>query len=86
MNLEGIRPTSAFLPPPGKPVVSWETWKSRFFTYMIAAGTDAFAERKTAILIHCLGEEGQRIYETQPPAVKQEESDSAFDLAVRQLD
>ena len=54
---------------------------------MIAAGTDAFApERKTAILIHCLREEEQRTYETQPPAVKQEESDSAFDLAVRQLD
>ena len=87
MNLEGIRPPSAFLPTPGKPVVPWETWKSRFNTYLIAAGSDAFVpERKKAILLHCLGEEGQRIYETLPPVVKQEQSETVFDLTVRQLD
>ena len=53
MNLEGIRPPSAFLPSPGRPSVPWETWKTRFHTYLLATGGDAFApERKRAILLH----------------------------------
>ena len=87
MNLEGIRPPSAFPPSPGKPTVTWETWKSRFFTYMHATGGDAFAAaRKRAILLHCLGDEGQRICETLPPAVKLGETETGFDLTLRQLD
>ena len=87
MNLEGIGPPSAFLPTPGRPTVPWETWKQRFSTYLLATGGDAFAaERKRAILLHCLGEEGQRIQETLPPAVKQEDSETVFDLTLRQLD
>ena len=87
MNIDGIRPPSAFLPTPGRPVLPWETWKQRFQTYLLAVGGNAFAaERKRAILLHCLGEEGQRIQETLPPAVKLEESDDVFTLTVRQLD
>ena len=38
-----------------------------------------------ALLISCLGEEGQRIYSTLPPAVKRE-AETDFDVALRQLD
>ena len=87
MNLEGIRPPPLFLPTPGRPTIPWETWKSRFQTYLIATGGDAFAaDRQRAILLHCLGEEGQRIHETLPPAVKLEDTETVFDLTLRQLD
>ena len=37
-----------------------------------------------ALLISCLGEEGQRVFSTLPPVVK-EESETDFDVAIRQL-
>ena len=54
---------------------------------MLATGGDSFAtERKRAVLLHCLDDEGQRIYEKLPPAVKLEETETVFDLTLRQLD
>ncbi|XP_072169474.1 uncharacterized protein [Diadema setosum] len=54
-----------FLGSPGDPPISWERWFSSFRTYLIASGLDGTSvsdARSRAILIHCLGTEGQRIF------------------------
>eukprot|EP00118_Oscarella_pearsei_P020264 m.218920 g.218920 ORF g.218920 m.218920 type:complete len:1393 (+) comp39915_c0_seq7:688-4866(+) len=61
----GIHPPAPFLPCPGAPPIPWKTWITAFDTYLLASGlaiADAF--RKRALLLHCLGVEGQRVFET----------------------
>ncbi|PAA74746.1 hypothetical protein BOX15_Mlig024279g1 [Macrostomum lignano] len=54
---------SPFLPSPGQPPLRWENWKAMFDNYMLASGMDKLSDkRKQALLVHCLGTEGQRIY------------------------
>ena len=56
-----------FLPEPGTPVLPWTQWLSAFQNYLLAMDGSSFsAARKKAILLHCLGMEGQRIYDTLP--------------------
>ncbi|KAL1420070.1 hypothetical protein MTO96_024655 [Rhipicephalus appendiculatus] len=44
-----------------------EQWHRMFETYLLASGATEFSpERRRAILIHCLGTEGQRIFNTLP--------------------
>ena len=63
-----LREPHAFLDEPGEPNVPWTQWFSAFETYIIATGGESFsAQRKKAILLHCLGFEGQRIYNSLPP-------------------
>ena len=41
----------------------WPRWISSFETYILAAGLeDVSAVRKRALLLHCLGAEGQRVF------------------------
>ena len=50
-----------FLTVPGEPTVPWLRWKRSFDLYMTASGYCDFTEaRQKAILLHCLGQEGQR--------------------------
>ena len=57
-----------FLQEPGEAPLLWKQWFSLFKTYLIAiGGDDEFSEkRKRALLLHCLGVEGQRIFFTLP--------------------
>lgn len=58
-------PPRPFLPHPGEPTVPWEQWKTSFETYLLAMGLDAVpTKRKMAILLHCLGVKGQRVFRT----------------------
>ena len=67
MALLGLQPPSAFLECPGEPKVPFGAWKKLFDNYLLAIGGSNFAaERKRALLIHCLGTEGQRLYNTLP--------------------
>lgn len=60
-----LSPPSPFLPHPGEPTIPWEQWKTSFETYLLATGLDAVpTKRKMAILLHCLGVEGQRVFRT----------------------
>ena len=64
-------PPPAFLPFPGEPPVPWTRWHESFETYIAALGlTDISDARRRAILIHCLGTEGQRIFSTLGTAAK----------------
>jgi hypothetical protein len=62
--MEGSVPLpTAFLPSPGEPVVPWKDWKRAFSTYVVASGASEYTvERQIALLVHSLGQEGQRIY------------------------
>lgn len=64
-------PPPAFLPFPGEPPVPWTRWHESFETYFLALGlTEVSDGRKRAILVHCLGIEGQRILATLGTAKK----------------
>uniref|UniRef100_A0A669EBE5 Retrotransposon gag domain-containing protein n=1 Tax=Oreochromis niloticus TaxID=8128 RepID=A0A669EBE5_ORENI len=69
MALLSLQPPAVFLDCPGEPKIPFTAWKKLFDNYMLAIGGDDFAaERKRALLIHCLGTEGQRIYSALPLA------------------
>ncbi|XP_023806938.1 uncharacterized protein K02A2.6-like [Oryzias latipes] len=58
-----------FLPCPGEPIMPFKTWIRMFENYLLVinAGGDAWPEiRLLALLLHCLGSEGQRIFHTLP--------------------
>ena len=60
-----LPPPAAFLPSPGEPPIPWTRWYSNFHVYLTATGfdtEDVDQGRKRAILVHCLGTEGQRIF------------------------
>lgn len=60
-----LPPPPPFLSLPGEPPVPWRSWISAFETYILAAGlTDVSGGRKRALLLHCLGTEGQRVFGT----------------------
>ncbi|KAI4903715.1 hypothetical protein NFI96_030773, partial [Prochilodus magdalenae] len=67
MALLSLQPPAVFLDCPGEPKLPFATWKKLFDNYLLAIGGSEFpAERKRALLIHCLGTEGNRIYSTLP--------------------
>ncbi|XP_039505749.1 uncharacterized protein LOC120461595 [Pimephales promelas] len=60
---------SPFLPCPGEPAIPLVTWLRMFENYMLVinATGDSWPEaRKRALLLHCLGTEGQRLFYTLP--------------------
>ena len=60
-----LPPPTPFLPAPGEPVTPWKEWYSAFDTYILACDLSNCSDtRKKAILLHCLGTEGQRITRT----------------------
>ncbi len=60
-----LPPPPPFLPVPGDPAVPWVRWLTSFEDYLLALGHSDLAEaRKCALLRHCLGQEGQRIFAT----------------------
>ena len=60
-----LPPPPPFLPVPGDPAVPWDRWLVSFEDYLLALGHADLAEaRKCALLRHCLGQEGQRIFAT----------------------
>ncbi|KAL1468368.1 hypothetical protein MTO96_041523 [Rhipicephalus appendiculatus] len=80
----GLAPPPPFLLSPGRPVAPWEQWHRMFETYLLASGATEFSlERRRAILIHCLGTEGQRIFNTLPATAATTVTTSAekFDAA-----
>ena len=75
-----------FLPTPGDPVIPWVSWVPLFRNFLLAIGGEGFSQtRQRALLLHCLGTEGQRIYNSLPATVKQEQ-ETLLDQAIRALD
>ncbi|KAL7839056.1 hypothetical protein SRHO_G00257140 [Serrasalmus rhombeus] len=53
-----------FLQSAGEPLVPFKSWIRVFDNYVLAVGEELSDARKRALLIHCLGAEGQRIFYT----------------------
>ncbi|CAI5686315.1 unnamed protein product [Oreochromis niloticus] len=67
MALLSLQPLAVFLDCPGELKIPFAASKKLFDNYLLAIGGNDFAtERKRALLIHCLGTEGQRIYSALP--------------------
>ncbi|KAL1416262.1 hypothetical protein MTO96_006380 [Rhipicephalus appendiculatus] len=84
MSCSGLAPPPPFLLSPGRPVVPWEQWHRMFETYLLTSGAAELSpERRRAILIHCLGTEGRRIFNTLPATAATTATASAekFDAA-----
>ncbi|KAH8019269.1 hypothetical protein HPB51_018664 [Rhipicephalus microplus] len=65
MSISGLQPPPPFLSSPRHPDIPWEQWIQAFKNYMVASGAfDLPAIRRKAILLNCLGLEGQRIFQT----------------------
>uniref|UniRef100_L7LT66 Putative tick transposon n=1 Tax=Rhipicephalus pulchellus TaxID=72859 RepID=L7LT66_RHIPC len=65
MAFAGIAPPDPFLPTPGRPAQTWSRWHDMFKVYLLASGASEFSsERRKALLLHSLGPEGQRIFNT----------------------
>ncbi|KAL2077907.1 hypothetical protein ACEWY4_025592 [Coilia grayii] len=60
-----LPPPPPSLPVPGDPAAPWDQWITAFDDYLLAVGYTVVPDaRKCAILRHCLGQEGQRIFAT----------------------
>lgn len=58
-----LPPPAPFLAVPGEPPVPWNNWLDSFNTYIEAMDFSTISDkRRTALLRHCLGTEGQRIF------------------------
>lgn len=58
-----------FLPCPGEPPIPFDMWLRMFRNYLLVVGASGDAwpvERKRALLLHCLGTEGQRLFYSLP--------------------
>ena len=53
-----------FLQSAGEPLIPFKSWIRVFDNYVLAMGEELSDARKRALLIHCLGAEGQRIFYT----------------------
>ncbi|KAH7984845.1 hypothetical protein HPB52_024495 [Rhipicephalus sanguineus] len=81
MSVPGFAPPPFFLATPGRPPLPWEQWEQLFNVYLVASGAAEFTPaRRKAILLHCLGPEGQRSTAAAPPVP------SAAALAVKDGD
>ncbi|XP_038063014.1 uncharacterized protein K02A2.6-like [Patiria miniata] len=84
--MASIPPPPFFLVTPGTPPVPWTQWRGMFETYTVASAANTYpAVRKRALLLHCLGTEGQRVFHTLPQENAGENEDE-FDSALRVLD
>ena len=85
--MASLQPPPSFLATPGSPAIPWKQWKGLFETYYLACGATRFAdERKRALLLHCLGPEGQRVFHTLPAiAVEGADDVDSYAAAVQRL-
>ncbi|KAH8027998.1 hypothetical protein HPB51_012287 [Rhipicephalus microplus] len=67
MSFPGLTPPPFFLATPIRPPLPWQQWEQMFNLYLVASVASEFVPgRCKAILLHCLGAEGQRICQTLP--------------------
>lgn len=72
---------------PGEPTIPWKKWKNVFTHYARVCGVSLSAERKMSLLLHCLGSEGQEIFEHLPDLPSTESNDlNDYEICLRKLD
>ncbi|CAN7939310.1 unnamed protein product, partial [Ixodes hexagonus] len=82
MNITGIAPPPPFLATPGTPAVPWSRWLRLFENFLLASGANELPPaRRQALLLHCLGPEGQRIFDALPQPTPSPPAAAAADEA-----
>ncbi|CAN8011053.1 unnamed protein product, partial [Ixodes pacificus] len=82
MNVTGLAPPPPFLATPGTPAVPWSRWLRLFENFLLASGTNELPPaRRQALLLHCLGPEGQRIFDALPQPTPSPPAAAAADEA-----
>ncbi|CAN8002407.1 unnamed protein product, partial [Ixodes pacificus] len=67
MNITGLAPPPPFFATPSTPAVPWSSWLRLFENFLLASGANELPPAcRQALLLHCLGPEGQRIFDTLP--------------------
>ncbi|KAH8025061.1 hypothetical protein HPB51_002957 [Rhipicephalus microplus] len=63
-----ISPPPPFLATPGTSAIPWTHWKRLLENFLLVSGAaDLPAAHRRALLLHCLGPEGQCIFDALPP-------------------
>ncbi|KAJ1188336.1 hypothetical protein NDU88_005097 [Pleurodeles waltl] len=85
--MQNVTAPPFFLSDPGEPVIKWKKWKKIFENYARVCGTNLSGERKQALLLHCLGGEGQEVLENLPPLSQADQRGlNEYEICARQLD
>ncbi|KAJ1093720.1 hypothetical protein NDU88_006812 [Pleurodeles waltl] len=85
--MQNVTAPPFFLSDPGEPVIKWKKWKNIFENYARVCGTNLSGERKQALLLHCLGGEGQEVLENIPPLLQADQRGlNEYEICARQLD
>ena len=74
-NMQNVPAPPFFLTSPGTPSIKWQKWKKVFERYAKVCGTTLSAERRTALLLHCLVSEGQEVFDHLPELADAESTD-----------
>ncbi|KAJ1173146.1 hypothetical protein NDU88_004987 [Pleurodeles waltl] len=84
--MQNVTAPPFFLSDPGEPVIKWKKWKKIFENYARGCGTNLSGERKQALLLHCLGGEGQEVLENLPPLSQADQRGlNEYEICARQL-
>ncbi|CAN7994734.1 unnamed protein product, partial [Ixodes pacificus] len=82
MNVTGLAPPPPLLATPGTPAVPWSRWLRLFENFLLASGANELPPaRRQALLLHCLGPEGQRIFDALPQPTPSPPAAAAADEA-----
>ena len=85
--MQSVTPPAFFLACPGEPTLSWSKWRKVFQNYTVVCGPNLGMERKIALLLHCLGAEGQEVYEHLPDLDRNVERGlNDYEIALKKLD
>ncbi|KAJ1208139.1 hypothetical protein NDU88_003528 [Pleurodeles waltl] len=72
---------------PGDPTYPWTKWKKMFVHYARVCGPTLSAERKHALLMHCLGGEGQEVLENLPELSAEESRNlNEYEVCIKKMD
>lgn len=86
--MNSLSPPPCFLPvPAASPAIPWTQWFPLFENFILASGASNYnADRRKAILLHCLGAEGQRTFNSMTEDfIAVEDGDSVYVKAVKML-
>ncbi|KAJ1203510.1 hypothetical protein NDU88_007295 [Pleurodeles waltl] len=85
--MQNVTPPPFFLSSPGEPVFRWAKWKKMFMHYARVCGPMLSAKKKHALLMHCLGGEGQEVEENLPDLRSEEVRNlNEFEMCILKLD
>ncbi|EEC04970.1 hypothetical protein IscW_ISCW018271 [Ixodes scapularis] len=82
MNITGLAPPPPFLATSGTPAVLWSRCLRLIENFLLASGANELPPaRRQALLLHCLGPAGQRIFDALPQPTPSPPAAAAADEA-----